>query len=151
MYGCQSWTIKKAEHQRIDAFKLWCWRRLLRVSLDCKEVKPVKCKGNQFWIVTGRTDGEALRLWSPDVKNWLLRKDSDARKDWRQEEKGMTEDWMASPTWWAWVWKSSGHWWWTGKHGMLQPMGSQTVRHKWAAKLNWQIYSKDVWNEKRFH
>ena len=59
MYGCESWTIKKAEHQRIAAFELWCWRRLLRVFLDCKEIQPVHPKGNQSWIFIGRTDAEA--------------------------------------------------------------------------------------------
>ena len=58
-YGCESWTIKKAEHQRIDAFELWCWRRLLRVFLDCKEIQPVHHKGDQSWVFTGRTDVEA--------------------------------------------------------------------------------------------
>ena len=90
VYGCQSWTIQKAERQRIDAFKLQYWRRLLRVSLDCKEIKPVKRIGNQSWRVTGRTDAEAPRLWSPKVKNWPTVKHPDAGKDWRQEEKGMT-------------------------------------------------------------
>ena len=56
MYGCESWTIKKAEHQRIDAFKLWCWRRLLESPLDCKEIQPVHPKGDQSWVFIGRTD-----------------------------------------------------------------------------------------------
>ena len=95
MYGCESWTIKKAEHWRIDAFELWCWRRLLS-PLDCKKIQPVHPKGDQSWIFTGRTDAEAETpvLWAPDVKSWLIRKDLDAGKDWRQEEKGMTEDEM---------------------------------------------------------
>ena len=95
MYGCESWTIKKAEHRKIDAFELWCWRRLLRV-LNCKEIQPVHPKGNQPWIFIGRTDVEAetLILWLPDAKNWLIWKDPDAGKDWRQEEKGITEDEM---------------------------------------------------------
>ena len=72
MYGCESWTIKKAEHRRIDAFELWCWRVLS--PLDCKEIQPVSPKGNQSWI--GRTDAEAETpiLWPPDMKNWLLEK-----------------------------------------------------------------------------
>ena len=69
MYGCESWTIKKAEC-RIDAFELWCWRRLLRV-LDCKEIQPVHPKGDQSWVFIGRTDVEAETpiLWPPDVKS----------------------------------------------------------------------------------
>ena len=97
MYGCESWTIKKAEHQRIDAFGLWCWRRL-DSPLDCKEIQPVHPKGDQSWVFIGRTDAEAetIIFWPPDVKNyWLMgRKDPDAGKDWRQEEKGTTEDEM---------------------------------------------------------
>ena len=74
MYGCESWTIKKAEHQRIDAFELWCWRRL-ESPLDSKDIKPVNPKGNQPWIFTGRTDVEAVApiLWPPDEKSWLIR------------------------------------------------------------------------------
>ena len=97
MYRCDSWTIKKAECQRIDAFELWCWRRLfLESPLDYKEIQPVNTKGNQAWIFIGRTDGEAetLILWPPDAKNWLIRKAPDAGKDGRWEEKGMTEDEM---------------------------------------------------------
>ena len=88
MYGCESWTIKKAEHQRINAFVLGCWRRLLR-NLDSEKIKPVHAKGNQAWIFIGRTDAEAE---TPDVKKWLIWKDPYAGKDWRQEEKGMAED-----------------------------------------------------------
>ena len=95
MYGCESWTIKKAERQRIDAFTLWCWRRLLRDSLDSKEIKPINPKGYQSWIVIiRRTDAEAEApiFWPPDAKNWLNGKDSDAGKDWSQERKGTTKD-----------------------------------------------------------
>ena len=90
MYGCESWIIKKAECQRIDAFELWCWRKLLRIPW---KMKPVHLKGKQFWLFIGRTDAEAETpiLWPPDVKNWLIWKDPDARKDGRQEEKGTTE------------------------------------------------------------
>ena len=95
MYGYESWTIKKAEHQRIDAFELWCWEDSW-ASLDCKEIKTVHRKGNQSWIFIGRTDAEAEApiLCPPDVKNWLIAKHPDAVKNWRQEEKGMTEDEM---------------------------------------------------------
>ena len=93
MYGCESWTIKKAEHWRISAFELWCWRRL-ESPLDCKETKSVNPKENQFWIFIGRIDAEAPILWLPDAKNWLIWKDPDAWKNWRRGEKGMTEDEM---------------------------------------------------------
>ena len=71
MYGCESWTVKKAEHRRIDAFELWCWRRLLTSPLDCKEIQPVHPKGSQSWMFIGRTDVEAETaiLWSPDAKS----------------------------------------------------------------------------------
>ena len=92
MYGYESWTIKKAEHWRIDAFELWCWKRLLRVPWTARRLtSPSYRKSvlNTLW----RTDAEAetLILWPPDAKNWLIRKDPDAGKDWRQEEKVMTE------------------------------------------------------------
>ena len=87
MYGCESWTVKKAECGRIDAFEN---------PLNCKKIQPVHPKGNQSWIFIGRNDAEAETpiLWPPDVKSWLTRQDPDAGKDWRQEEKGMTEDEM---------------------------------------------------------
>ena len=89
MYGCESWTIKKAENQRIDAFQLWCWRRL-ESPLDCNEIKPVHPKGNQSWMFIGRTDVEAETpvVWPPDAQSWLIWKDPDARKDWRQSRRG---------------------------------------------------------------
>ena len=105
-YECESWTIKKAECWRIDAFELWCWKRLLS-PLDFKEIQPVHPKGNQSWIFIGRTDAEAETpiLWPPDAKSWLNWKDPDAGKDWGQEEKGTTEDEMVG--WHHWL---SGHW-----------------------------------------
>ena len=92
MYGCESWPIKKAECQRTDAFELWCCRRL-ESPLVCKEIKSVNPKENQSWIFIGSTDAEAEApiLWPPDGKNWLIGKDPDVGKDWRQKEKGMTE------------------------------------------------------------
>ena len=93
MYGCESWTIKKAECWRFDAFELWCWRTL-ESPLDFKEIQPVHPKGNQSWIFIGRTDAEveAPILWPPDAKSWLIWKDPNAEKDWRQGEKGIIED-----------------------------------------------------------
>ena len=99
MYGCESWTIKKAECQIIDAFELWCWRRLLS-PLDCKEVQPVHPKVGQSWVFIGRTYAEAPIHWPPDVKNWLIWKSPDAGKDWRREEKGTTEDEMVGGHHW---------------------------------------------------
>ena len=95
IYECESWTIKKIEHRRINAFELWCWRRL-ESPLDCKEIQPVHPKGDQSWMFIGRTDVDAETpiLWPPDAKSWLIWKDSNAGKDWGQEEKGMTEDEM---------------------------------------------------------
>ena len=90
MYGFESWTIKKAECWRIDPSELF--EKTLETPLDCKEIKPVNCKGNQPWIFIGRTDAEAETiLWPPDEKSWLIRKDPDAGKDWRQEERGKIE------------------------------------------------------------
>ena len=105
MYGCESWTVKKAECRRIDAFELWFWRRLLS-PLDCKEIQPVHPKGDQSWVFFGRNDAEAETpvLWPPHAKNWLLGKDPDAGRDWGHEEKGMTEDEMA-----VWHHRLNGH------------------------------------------
>ena len=123
--------------------KNWCFwtvvlEKTLESSLDCKEIQPVHPKGNQTWIFIGRTDVEAETsiLWPPDAKNWLIWKDPDPDKDWRQEEKGTT-GWMASLTLWTWVWVNSGSWWWTGKPCVLQSMGSQRVRYDWATEVNW--------------
>ena len=71
MYGCESWTVKKSEHRRIDAFELWCWRKLLRVPLDCKEIQPVHPKGDQPWDLFGRNDAKAETpvLWPPHAKS----------------------------------------------------------------------------------
>ena len=113
--------------------------KTLENPLDCKEIQPVHHKGNQSWIFIGRTDaeGEAPILWPPYAKNWL-------KRPWcweRLKAGGEGDDrgwdgWMASPTWWTWVWVSSGSSWWTGKPGMLQSMGSQRVRRNWT-ELNW--------------
>ena len=103
MYGCKSWTVKKIECRRIDAFELWCWRRLLRVPWTARRSQPVHPKGDQSWVFIGRTDAKAETriLWPPHAKSWLTGKDSDAGRDWGQEEKGMTEDKMAG--WHHWL------------------------------------------------
>ena len=96
MYGCKSWTIKKSECRKIDAFELWCWRRFLKSPLDCKEIQPVHPKGDQSWVFIGRPHVEAKTpiLWPPHAKSWLIWQDPDAGKDWWPEEKGTTEDEM---------------------------------------------------------
>ena len=96
MYGCESWTVKKAERRRIDAFELWCWRRLLRVPWDCKEIQPVHSE-DQPWDFFGRNDAKAETpvLWPSHAKSRLIGKDSDAGRDWGQEKKETTEDEMA--------------------------------------------------------
>ena len=107
MYGCESWTIKKAEQWGIDAFELWCWGRLLRVPWTARRSNQSILKEiSPEYSFTGRTDTEAETpiLWPPDAKNWLSGKDPDAGKDWRQEEKGTTEDEMVG--WHHWL---NGH------------------------------------------
>ena len=105
MYGCEGWTVRKAEHWQTDAFELWCWRRLLS-PLDYKEIQPVHPKGDQSWVFIGRTDAETETpiLWPPHAKSWLIGKDPDAGRDWGQEEKGTTEDEMA-----GWHHRLDGH------------------------------------------
>ena len=105
-FYCESWTIKKAECRSIDAFWTVVLEKTLECPLDCKEIQPVHPKGNQSWIFIGKTDAEteAPILWPCDVKNWLTWKDPDTGKDWRQEEKGMTEDEMVG--WHHWL---NGH------------------------------------------
>jgi len=140
MYGCESWTIKKAEHWRTDASELWFWRRLLRVpwtarrsnQSNLKEINP------EYWILIGRTEAEAEApiLWPPDAKSRLIRKDPDAGNDWRQKEKGMTEDEMV-----VWHHQLNGHefeqapGYGEGQdNALLSSMGLQRVRHDWATE-----------------
>ena len=104
MYECESWTIKEAEHWRIDAFELWYWEKTLERSLDGKKIKPVSPKGNQPWLFIERTDVEAPILWPSDMKSWLNGKDPNAGKDWRQEGKGTTENEMV-----GWHYQLNGH------------------------------------------
>ena len=135
VYGCESWTIKKAEHWTIDAFELWCWRRLLRAPWNArrssqfilKEISPeyslegpmleLKCQyfGHLMW----RTDSlEKTFKW----ERWKAGGEG-AYRGW--------DGWMASLTQWTWIWVNSGSWWWTGRPGVLQSMGSQRVGHDW--------------------
>ena len=139
MYGCKSWTVKKAERWRIDAFELWCWRRLLRVPWTArksnqsilKEISPeysleglmLKLKLQYFGHLMQRTDSLEKTLMLGKIEGG----EEGADRGW--------DCWMLSPTLWMWVWVSSGSWWWTGKPGMLQSMESQRVRHNWVTEL----------------
>ena len=139
MYGCGSWTVKKAEHQRIDAFELWCWKRLLRVP----------------WTA-GRSNQSILKEISPEYSleglmlklklqyfGHLMQRLTHWKRPWCCEGlgaggEGDDRGWdgsMASPTRWTWVWVNSGSWWWTGRPGMLRFMGLQRVRHNWGTEL----------------
>ena len=130
MYGCESWTINKAERWRTDALEMML-EKTLESPLDCKESQPVHPKGDQSWVFIGRTDAEAETpiLWPPDEKNWLIEKtlmlgkiEGRRRRGWQRMRFG----WMASLTQWTWVWVNSRRWWWTGRPGMLQSMGSKS-------------------------
>ena len=133
--------------------KNWCFwtvvlERTLESPLDCKEIKPVHPKGDQSWVFIGRTDAKAETpiLWPPHVKSWLT------GKDWCWDGLGARgegddrgwDGWMASLTWWTWVWVNSGSWWWTGRPGVLRFMGSQRVIHDWATEPNWTELSKRI-------
>ena len=147
IYEHEGWTIKKVECQRIDAFELWCWRRLLRVPWTAnrssqsilKEISPecslerlmLKLKLQYFGHLMQNTDSMG-KLWCWERLK-AGREGDDRGWDW----------WMASPTWCTWVWASSGSWWWTGKPGMLQSMGSQRIRHDWT-ELSWNASKGSV-------
>ena len=140
MYGCESWTMKKTERRSIDAFELWCWR-LLRVPWTARRSNQSILKE----IGPGCSlEGLMLKL-KLQYFGHLMRRIDSLEKLWCWEglEAGGEGDdrgwdgWMASPTWWTWVWVNSGSWWWTGRPGVLQFMGSQRVRHDWATELNW--------------
>ena len=132
--------------------KNWCFwtvvlEKTLESPLDCKEIQPVHSEGDQSWVFFGRNDAKAETpvLWPPHARSWLIGKDSDAGRGWGQEENdGGWDRWMASPTRWTWVWVNSGSWWWTGRPGVLQFMGSLRVGHKWDwTELNWTM--KNNW------
>ena len=143
MYGCESWTVKKAECQRIDAFELWCWRRLFRVPWTTR-------RSNQSILKDISPDysleGLMLKLKLQYFGHLMWRTDSLKRPwCWERLKAGGKGDnrgwdtWMASPTQWTWVWVNSRSWWWMGRPGMLLSMGSQRVWHDWATELNWSF------------
>ena len=142
MYGCKNWAIKKAEHQRIGAFELWCWRRLLRVPWTArrsnqsilKEISPdypleglmLKLKLQYFGHLMWRTDSLERTL--------MLGKIEGRRKRGKQRMRWLHGIYRCTQ-----IWASFGSWWWTGKPGVLQTMGSQKVRHDWVTELNWEV------------
>ena len=151
MYGCESWTVKKAERQRTDAFELWCWRRLMRVPWTArrsnqsilKEISPgISLEGMMLKLKLQyfATSCEELTHWK---RLWC----------WEGLGAGEGDDrgwdgWMASQTRWTWVWVNSGRWWWTGRPGVLWFTGSHRDGHDWVTELNWtesKIRSKGVY------
>ena len=140
MYGCESWTIKKAECQRIDAFELWSWRRLLRVPWTAKrsnqsilkDISPEYSLEGLMLMLKLPYFGPVMRRTDSLEKTLMLER----LKAQGEGDNSWWDSWMASPTRWIWVWSTSGSWWWTGKPGVLQSMGLQRVRHDWATELN---------------
>ena len=144
MYGCESWTVRKAECQKIDAFELWCWRRLLRVPWTARrpnqsileEISP-GCSLEGLMLKLKLRNSNTLATSCKELTHW--------KRPWYWEGLGAGgggddrgwDGWMESPTWWACVWVNSGSWWWTGRPGVLRFMESQRVGHNWATELNW--------------
>ena len=131
-----SWTIKKVEQQRIGVFELWCWISLLREEI--KSVNPRKSTLNIHWKDWWWSwSSNILASWCEELTHWKRPwcwERLKARGEW--DNRGW-DGWMASLTQWTWVWASSGSWWWMGKPGMLQHMGSWRVGHNWETKVNW--------------
>ena len=141
MYRYESWTIKKAECWKIDAFELWSWRRHLRVPWTAKRSNQTILKEiSPGYSLEGLMLKLKLQYFDPlmqradSVEKTLMLGKIEGRR--RGDNRGW-DGWMASPTQWTWVWVSSRSWWWTGKPGMLQSMGSQRVRHNRMTELNW--------------
>ena len=139
MYGCESWTVKKAERQRIDAFELWCWRRLSRVPWTARRSKSILKEISPGISLEGMMLKLKLQYFGTsceELTHW--------KRLWCWEGLGAGgeggdrgwDGWMASLTRWMWVWVNSRSWWWTGRPGVLQFMGSQRVRHDWVTELN---------------
>ena len=141
MYGCESWTIKKAEHWRTDAFELWCWRRLLRVCWTArrsnqsilKEISPECSLEGLMLKLKLQYFGHLIRGADSLEKTLMLER---LRAEGEGDDRGW-DGWMASLAQWTWFWVNSRSWWWTGRPWVLWSMGSQRVGHDWATELNW--------------
>ena len=141
MYGCESWTIKKADQQRIDAFQLWFWRRLLRVPWTArssnqsilKEISPECSLEGLMLKLKLQYFGHLMRRLTHLKRHWCW---ESLKVGGEGDDRGW-DSWMASLTQWTWVWVNSGSWLWTGRLGVLQSMGLQTVGHNWVTELNW--------------
>ena len=144
MYGCESWTIKKAECWRIDAFELWCWRRFLRVPWTARKSNQSILKE----ISSGCSlEGLMVKLKLQYFATWceeLIHSQHQKRlwcwerlRAWGEGDNRKWDGWMASLTQWTWVWVDSRSWWWSGRPSVLRFMGSQRVGHDWATELNW--------------
>ena len=152
MYGCESWTVKKAERQRIDAFELWCWRRFLRVSWTARRSNQSILKETSPGC---SLEGLMLRLKLQYFGHLMQSVDSLEKTlmlggmgaGGEGDDRGWN-GWMASPTRCTWVWVNSGSWWRTRRPGVLQFMGSQRVRQDWATELNWsEMWSSNKHNK----
>ena len=142
MYGCESQTMKKAECWRTNAFKLWCWRRLLRVPCTARRSnQSILKENNSEYLFVGRTDteDEVPIHWPPDAKSWLIRKDPEAGKDWRQKEKGMTEVKMVG--WHHWL---GGHEFeqTLGDSGGQRSLQSMGAAKSWTWLRDWTTTAK---------
>ena len=135
------------DHKEGWVLKNWCFRtvvleKTLESPLDGREIKPVNRKGNQSWVFIQRNDAEAEApilwpTWCEELTHWKRPWCWERLKVGGEGDDRGWDSWMASPTRWTWVWASSKSWWWTGKPGMLQSMGSQGVGHDWVTELNW--------------
>ena len=149
MYGCESWTIKKAECQRIDAFELWCWRRLLRDPWTARRSNQSILKESVLnihwkdWCWSWNSN--TLAMWCEEPTHLKRRWCWERLKVRGEGDDRGWDGWMASPTLWTWFWVGFGSWWWTGKPGVLQSTGSQRVEHDWAKELNWTEWIVSWW------
>ena len=140
MYECESWTIKKAEHSRIDVFELWCWRRLLWVPWTARRSNQSILKEiSPEYSLDGLMLKVKLQYWYEELSHWKRLWWWERLKEGGERDYRGWDGWITSLTQWTWVWKNSGSWWWTGRSGMLLSMGSQIDTSEW---LNWTDWTK---------